>query len=298
MVWQSVRIALVAGVCTAALALVANAGECGAPCGSDCGAPACCAPAFRTVSCTEWRPETYQTTRTVYRTECHQEAYTAYRCEMATEVRTRTCTSYQMVPEVRTEVRNVCVCVPCVETRTVMQQHWTCKPVTCMVTKWEDHGHYECHEVPCRESLCSRLKKRMHHHDCCEECCAPPPMKTVRCWVPCKVAVQVPCTHMERTCEYVPTTCQVTTYKHEVRQESYQVTCCKCVPVTHTENYTVCVPHQVAYQAYRTVAVCVPHQEVVTCTRLVPCTVTKQVPVTECCHEETMCCGHKHRHHH
>jgi hypothetical protein len=302
MVWQSVRTVLAAGVCIAALAVVSRACDGGAGCDSGCGTPAaeCAAPAFRTVSCTEWRPETYQSTRTVNRTECRQEAYTAYRCEMTSEVRTRTVTSYQMVPEVRTEVRNVCVSVPCIETRTVMQAHWTCKPVTCMVTKWEDHGHYECREVPCRESLCHRMKKHMHH-DCCEECC-PPPTKTERCWVPCKVAVQVPVTHMQRTCEYVPVTCQVTTCKQEVRQESYQVTCNKCVPVARTENYTVCVPHQVAYTAYRTVSVCVPHQEVVTLTRLVPCTVQKQVPVAQCgcetsCCEATACCGHKHHRH-
>ena len=43
-----------------------------------------------------------------------------YKTECVPETRTRVCTVYKRVPEMRTEVRNVCVKVPCVEERTVM----------------------------------------------------------------------------------------------------------------------------------------------------------------------------------
>jgi hypothetical protein len=268
-------------VCTTATALAARA---------DCCAPAadCCAPAFRTVCCTEWHPEAYQATRVSYRTECREVASTTYRCEYTPEVRTRTVTTCSMVPEVHTEMRSYCVSVPCVEQRTVMQPCWTCQPSVHMTCKCEDHGHYECREVCCKPSLCERLHKCCHRHDCCDDCC-PPPTKTVQVWVPCKVMVQVPVTTYKRVCEYRPVTCTVTTCRHEMRQEAVQVTCCKMVPVCHTENYTVMVPHQVAVPCTRTVSVCVPYTEAVTLTRMVPCTVQKQVPVLACCHSAPCC---------
>jgi hypothetical protein len=301
MVWKSVRVALIVGVCTAAATLAARAGDCGAP-AAGCGAPAaeCCAPQFRTVCCTEWVPEPYQCTRTCYHTEYRQQTSTTWRCEYTPEQRTRTYTVCKMVPEVRTEWRTVCVSVPCVEQRTVMKAHWTCKPVVHMVTKWEDHGHYECHMVPCKPSCRDRLKKCFHHNDCCEDCCQP--MKEVRCWVPCKVCVQCPVTTYQRCCEYVPVTCNVTTCRTELRKEACQVTCCHPVTECRTETCTVMVPHQVAVPCTRTVAVCVPSQETVTLTRLVPHTVQKQVPVTPCGNEAPCCeaqtCGHHKRHCH
>jgi hypothetical protein len=166
------------------------------------------------------------------------------------------------------------------ETRTVMQACWTCKPCVHMVCKCEDHGHYECREVCCRPSLCERIR-HCCRHDCCDDCC--PHTKTVRVWVPCKVMVQCPVTTYQRVCEYRPVTVQVCTYKHEMHQVAYQVTCCKMVPQVRTETYTVCVPHQVAVPCTRSVAVCVPHTEMVTMTRMVPVSVQKQVPVASCC---------------
>jgi hypothetical protein len=180
---------------------------CGSGCASECAAPA---PAFRTVCVTEWRPEQYQSTRTAYRTEYTQETYTAYRCEYSCETRTRTVTVNRMVPEVQQVTRTVCVNVPTVEERTVMKTHVSYRPVTTMVSKCEDHGHWECREVECGPSLHDRLKKCLHHkNDCCEEC-EKPRTKTVREWVPCKVMVQVPVTRCERVCEQVPVTCRVT----------------------------------------------------------------------------------------
>ncbi len=288
MIWQQMRVALLAGGIVAATALTARA--------DDCCAPAPCAPQYRTVCVHEWVPENYTTTRTVYTRECKQENYTAYRCECVPETRTRTCTTYKMVPEVQTVVHKVCVCVPCVEERTVMQTHVTCKPVTHMVRRCVDRGHYECCEVPCGPTFRERFHRLFHKHrhgccedsccDSCEPCCVR--TKTVRRWVSCPTWEECPVTCYERVCESRPVVCKVTTYKHEMREEKCQVTCCKCVPETHTENYTCMVRRMVPCQATRTVVCCVPHQETVTCCRMVCRTVQKQVPCQPCC--STSCC--------
>src|SRR6266545_2840653 len=154
---------VVVPVAPAAPAAEGCAGDGGSGCAADCG------PQYRTVCVTEWKPEQYQTTRTAYRTETREEAYTAYRCEYTCETRTRTCTVNRMVPEVQNVVRTVCVPVPVCEERTVMQARVSYRPVTKMCRKCEDHGHWECHEVPCGPSLCDRLKKCLHHkNDCCD----------------------------------------------------------------------------------------------------------------------------------
>ena len=58
MIWQQVRKALLASVVVAAGTASAR--------GDDCCAP--CAPATRTVTCIDYVPEQYQTTRTTYKT--------------------------------------------------------------------------------------------------------------------------------------------------------------------------------------------------------------------------------------
>jgi hypothetical protein len=277
---------------TGGVMMPAGGGDgCGAGCSSG-GCGGCGAPAYRTVCVTEYRPECYTTTRTAYRNECHTETYTAYRTECTAECRTRTVTVNRMVPETHTEYRTQCVSVPCVENRTCMEAHWTCTPCTHMVTKWEDHGHYECHEEVCGPTMMDRMRKCFRKNDCCDEC-EPVRTRTVRCWVPCKVCVEVPVTTYERHCEMVPVTHQVTVCHTEQRQVAVQVCSYRCVPECHNETYTVMVPHQVAYQACRTVSTCVPYQETVTCTRMVPYTVEKQVPVEcgGCCSAQTSCCG-------
>jgi hypothetical protein len=249
---------------------------------------------------TECVPETYQATRTAYRTECRQETFTAYRTECAPETRTRVCTFYKQVPEVQTLTRNYWVCVPTVEERVVMERVVTYKPVTHMVCKCVDRGHWECCEVPCKECCLKRMfKKLCHKKDCCDEC---PPTKIVKVWVPCPVYEYCPVTTCQKVCEYRPVTCKVTVLKRELRQEQCQVTCWKCVPEQRTETYQVLVPRLVPYQATRSVAVCVPYQETVTLTRTVSRVVAKQVPVEACaptccppkCHHRCagLCCRH------
>ena len=119
--------------------------------------------------------------------------------------------------------------------------------------------------------------------DACDSCCEScPPTKTKQVWVPCKVWIEVPCTKIERVCEYRPVEKCVTVCKKETRCENYQVTVYKCVPRCHTETYTVCVEKRVPYEATREVCHCVPHQEQVTCCRMVKRIVQKQVPCEPC----------------
>jgi hypothetical protein len=287
MVWQRLRLGLLTGAILATAGITVRAGDGCAPAPGE--APS--APATRKVCVKEWVPESYQTTRTVCKIEQRQETYTAYRTETVPETRTRTCTVNRLVQETVTKTRNVCVCVPVVEERTVMQTHVSYKPVTKMVSKWEDHGHYECREVECGPSLHDRLKKCFHHRngccDSCEPCCVR--TKTVKVWVPCKVCVQVPVTCCQRVCEQRPVVCKVTTYKTETRTESYPCTITKCIPETKTETYTVNVCRQVPYQATRTICVSVPHTETVTCTRMVCRTVEKEVPCETACAAPCCC---------
>ncbi len=276
---------VLAGCALAVLALGARAGD--APCGPPC------APAVRTVCVTEWVPQQYVTTRVSYRAECVQEKYTAYRTECVPETRTVTNTVYQMVPEVREEVRTVCVPVTTVETRTCMKPVVTCKPVTTVCRKCVDMGHYECREVPCRESCLTKLRRHFHHDDCCEPC--PPPTKTVKVWVPCKVWVEQPVTTMVRTCEWVAVPVQVNVCRLVPRQETVKVCSYRCVAQQQTSTCTVMVSRCVPYEATRTLVRCVPVEEKVTLCRMVPHVVEKQVPVETCCY--TPCCESGHRHH-
>src|SRR5438874_2047227 len=140
-------------VLACAIALTANlarGGDCCSP-APDCCAAGCAAPVTRTICVTEWVPEQYQATRTVCRTEQRQETYTGYRTECVPETCSRTVCVMKQVPEVQTVCRTICETVPTVETRTIMQTKVTCVPVTCMVKKCVDQGHYECREVPCEE---------------------------------------------------------------------------------------------------------------------------------------------------
>jgi hypothetical protein len=249
---------------------------------------------MRTVTCTEWVPEHYNTTRTCYRYECRQEAYTCYRCEYSQETRTRTCTTFERVPECQTRTRTVCTMVPAVEERTCMRPHYSYVTETKMVCKTVRHGHWECREVYCfSRDLQHRLGRLCHRHDCCDCCqpCCERPTRTKRVWVTCCETVQCPVTCCRKVCTMVPEKTCVHVCRPTYHTETYQVTCYRCVPHQHVETYTVCVPHMVPVPATRTVRVCVPYQETVTCCRMVPHTVTRQVPCAvaqACC--ANVCC--------
>jgi len=288
MIWHRARIALLANVILAAAAVSARAED-------GCCAPAptpACAPAMQTICVTEWVKENYTTTRTVYRTECVPETFTAYKTVCVPQTTTHVVTVNRMVPEVQHVVRTVCVPTPCVETRTVMKTVVTCKPVTTVTRKCVDMGHWECKEVPCRQSCLTKMHNK--HSGCCE--CCPPPTKTVRVWCPNKVWVETPCTKMVRCTECVPCPVQVTVCKMVPKQVTSQVCCYKCVPQQITQTCTVMVSKCVPYQCTRMVARCVPCQENVVCCRMVPRTVVKQVPCADTCGDTcgapccTTCC--------
>jgi hypothetical protein len=298
------RAAALAGVVLATLGLPAKArsdGDCCSPCPPPC-APA--APAMRTITVTEWVPETYKTTVTAYKTECITEnytayrtetvpeKYTAYRTECVSETRTRQYTISRMVPVTSKVMVTVYKCVPTVEKRVVNRTVVSYQPVTTTVRKCVDQGHYECREVPVH-TLHSRLRRCFHRgDDCCEPCV---PTRTVKVWVPNKVWIEVPVTINQRVCSTVSETIDVTVNRMVPTQEERTVTTCQCVPEVKTETYCVLVPKQVAfeatrmvcrtvpYQATRQVAKCVPYQTEVTATRMVCRTVERQVPAAECC---------------
>lgn len=245
-------------------------------------ADGCCSPCPTTtckVTCVEYVPEQYTTTRTCYRTECRQEAYTAYRCEMTQEQ--RVCTKNVMKPVCETVMVNKTVCetIPVTEQRTGMRTCWKTVPVTVTKKVMVDRGHYECCEVRARRTLCDRIKHE--NTDCC------PRYETKKVWVPCCVCEDRVVTSCQRVCEQVPYTYCVTTCK--VVQKTVTVPCtqtryeCSQVQVP----YTVCVPHVVPVQCTRTVRVCVPYTETVTCCRMVPKCVEKEVPAAPCCAAST-----------
>ena len=295
MSWLRVHAAVLSGVVLASSAAFVRADcGCAAPASAPCAAPAA-APATRTVTVQEWVPEKYQTTRTVYKTECAQENYTAYRTECVAQQQTQQVTVYKSVCETHNEVRTVCRCVPSYEERTVMKQVVTCVPATTYTHRCVDKGHWECRQVECGPTFMERMHKKFHHKDCCE-CqseCECPHYRTERVWVSCKVEECVPCTHMVRHVQCVPCTEKVCCFKHVAEQVTVPVTSFKCVPQVVTQTCTVMVPHQVAYQACRTVSHCVPCQETVTCCRMVCHTVEKQVaceaPCATTCGCENSC---------
>src|SRR5260221_13808968 len=88
------KLLVAVGVLVASQASV-RAGECVL-----CG-PAPCAPApmvTKKVMVTEYKPQPYETTRTVYKTEYKEEKFTAYKCENVTEEKIRKVTVNKIVP--------------------------------------------------------------------------------------------------------------------------------------------------------------------------------------------------------
>jgi hypothetical protein len=298
MIWQRVRIALLASMVAMAAALPVAPGKAFAESVAPDSGPAAPAPvvssgpAMRTIRVTECVPENYTTTRTVYRQQRCEEKYTAYRIEHVPETRCRKVTVYDRVPCEETRTRTVCVSVPCVEERCCTEKHWVCKEVTTYKRRCVDNGHWECKCVECNKHKCRKSCDSCNPCGC-DTC---PQYKTVRVWVPCKQVIEEPCTRTVKCPEYRQVKKQVTVCRKETRCEQYKVTVCKCVPREKEETYTVCVEKRIPFEATRCVCKCVPVQEQVTCCRMVKRCVEKQVPVCEpsCCPEPS-CGGHKWR---
>lgn len=291
MLWQSVRFALLAGVCLAGTAVSVRADDAESAKDGKEAKAACPMVKIQVWECVE---EKVPCKRITCKIEQRCEEYTAYRCECVQEQRCRTVTTYRTVCETKDVTRCYYVSVPCVEERCVMKAHWVCKPVTRTVRKCVDMGHYECREVPCGPTLCERLKK-LCGNDCCEPC---PRTKIEKVWVKCPTWVETQVTKNERVCEYRPEVCRVNTCKKELRTEVVKVNYTRCIPECKTEHYMANVQKLVPYKATRTVCVSVPHEECVTVSRMVPRLVTKEVPADSisdcgpCCNPcpKTRCC--------
>jgi len=291
MLWQRIRIALLTGALVAMTGLSAFGDEENKEKKAEpIGPPAGAAPAAKTciVWVNEMVQEQYPCTRTVYDKVCKTEEYTAYKTVCVPEVRTHLVTTYKKVCETVNETRTVCEKINVCEERTVMKSYTVCKPVTHVTRKCEDHGHYECKEVPCGPSLGERLHKCFgHKKDCCDpcatECCEPVKTKTVKCWVPCPVWVEKTCTKMEKFTECRPEVVKVNVCKTVSKQIVVPVTRVKCIPETHEEKCTVNVTRCEPYKATRQVVQCVPRTETYTATRCVCKKVAKEVPVVETC---------------
>jgi hypothetical protein len=277
----------------AGAALLAGAGVAQA-CAGPCAAPAaeCAAPAYRTITVNEWVPETYETTRTVYRTQLVTQKYTAYRTECVPQTRTVSRTVTKLVPVVEERTRTAYKCVSAVENRTVTKRVVVCTPVTTVVRKCVDKGHYECVQVCKGPSLCDRIKKK------CDPCYEPcPRYATKKVWVSCPVWIETPCTKIVRSVQCVTEVVPVTVNRLVPVQETFKVCSHKCVSEVVNDTVTVYVKTCVPYEATRCVATCVPVVEKVTACRMVCRTVCKQVPVCEPC--AVPCCktrGHGRRH--
>ncbi|MSR31066.1 MAG: hypothetical protein EXR99_06110 [Gemmataceae bacterium] len=269
MFWKRAHIALLASFFMATTASVVRAED----------TPA---PATRTITYKVLVPEYSESTRTVYKRECVEEKYTAHKCEWVKEERTRTCNVKKWVNEIKEETRTVCEWVRSCEEKTIMKKVTTCKPVTCIVKKCVDKGHWECKEVPCGPSILDRVKGILNRNDCCEPKCEQK-TRTVRCWVANKVMEECKVTRMERVTECVPCKVKVNVCKKVAKEVKVKVCHKKCVTETKTEKYFVCVPKKVAYEATRKVMKCVPHQEKVKCCKMVEKCVEKQVKVCDPC---------------
>jgi hypothetical protein len=277
MIWQRVRVALLASMVTMASALPlagkARADHCnsGCPHAPAAGPVAPVAP-VKTVKVMECVPETYTTTRTVYKQVEVEEKYTAYKCVTVPETQVRKVCTYEKVPCEEVKTRTICHKVPYCADKVCYEKHWVCKQVTCYKKKCVDNGHWECRQV---EKKCHHRKKGCG--DCCDPC---PKYKTKKVWVPCKTYVEEPYCKTVRVCEMRPVVKKVTCYKTETRVEHYKVCTYKCVPREREETVTVCVTKKIPYEACRKVCKCVPVQEQVTCTRMVQKCVEK--PISDC----------------
>lgn len=287
MVCQPLRLALLIGAITAVAVSPVRAHHnsapcCNTPCASGCGSTA---PAYRTITCTEYVPETYTVKRTCYRVECRTETYQTCRTECVPVCKERVCCVVERVPCMETVTRKVCKYVTTYQDRTVMKPCYSYVQETCMRKELVCRGHWECREVPC---LFGGGGHR--HNSCCDpcaSCCVPTRMKKV--WVNCPEYRECPVTVCKKVCTMVPTTCRVACCTPVWSDVTCQVCTYKCVTRQVTQKYTCYETRSVPCTATRTVRCCVPYEVDVCCTRCVARQVTRQVPCAPAC--ETSCCN-------
>jgi hypothetical protein len=301
MVCQSLRLALLIGAITAVAVSPVRANfrapNCCDPCGSASSGCGPTAPTYRTVTCTEWVRENVTTTRKAYRTECKTETFDTFKTECVPVCKERVVTVNKKVPVWKEEVRKVCHKETVWETRTVNKTthkyvqetvmkktlvrlgHWECKEVTPFFTGFgggsglfSGHGHSACGDAcgaPCATS-------------CSDACSSPCRTRTKKVWVHCPEYKECPTTVCKKVCvtECVP--CKVAVCKSVWHDEKVKVCTYTCVAEQRVEKYTAYETRKIACKSTRTVRVCVPYEETVTVCKMVPKTVTRQVPVAPC----------------
>src|ERR1019366_9050084 len=238
MVCQPLRLALLIGAITAVAVSPVRANN-----GPECCGSGTTAPAYRTVTCTEWVRENVVTKRTAYKVECRTEQYDTCRIECVPECREHVVCVKKRVPVMTEQCRKVCHKVTVWEERMVNKtsykyvQETHCKKVVVR------HGHWECKEVPALFSGFGGLFSG-HGHSCgsscgscdtgcstgCNDACSTPcKTRTVKHWVHCPEYKECPVTVCKKVCvtECVP--CKVAVCKNEWREEKVKVCTYQCV---------------------------------------------------------------------
>jgi len=290
MVCQPLRLALLIGAITAVAVSPVRASFwaprcCESPCSSSpCGTTA---PAFRTVTCTEWVKENVTTVRKAYKYECRTEACETWRTECVPVCTKKVITVTKRIPVCKEEIRNVCHKETVYETRTVNKTCYKNVSETCMKKHLVRLGHWECKEVTPLFGGGGGLFSGHGHCGCdsgCSDACnSCRPTRTRKVWVNCPEYKECPVTVCKKVAVCEPVTCQVAVCKNVMRQEKVMVRSFQCVQEQQTVNCTTYETRKVKCVTNRTVRVCVPYDQTVTCCKWVQKTVCRQVPVTTCC---------------
>ena len=304
MVCQPLRLALLIGAITAVAVSPIRANHCAPKCCDPCGSSGCgtTAPAFRTVTCTEWVKETYTEKRTCYKVECRTETYDTFRCECVPVCQEKVVCVMKKVPVWKEETRKVCHKVTCWEDRVVNKTCYKTVQETCMKKHLVSLGHWECREKQSHSffgghghgSCCDSGCGNSCGNSCGTTCCTP--VRTHKVWVCCPEYKECPVTVCKKVAYCEQVTCKVAVCKNEWREEKCKVCTYQCVEEKCTVKCTVYEQRKVACKATKTCRVCVPYETTVTCCKMVPKCVTRQVPCDNACGNScgSNCCGNGH----
>lgn len=296
MVCQPLRLALLIGAITAVAVSPVRANfrapRCCDPCGPSAGATA---PAYRTVTCTEWVRENVPVKRTVYRMECKTETYDTFRCERVCV--TKDVVAKKHVPVWTEETRKVCHKETVWEERTVNKTCHKYVNETVMKKQLVRLGHWECREVtPLFGGGNGLFSGHGHCNKGCGDACGASnacndscrPARTRKVWVHCPEYKCCPTTVCKKVCVTEAVKCKVAVCRNVWKEEKCKV--CKMTCVEEKVKCQVWETRKVPCKATRTCRVCVPHEETVNCCKWVKKTVTRQVPCALACTTSNACC--------
>jgi hypothetical protein len=193
------------------------------------------------------------------------------------------------VPVWTEECRKVCKKVTVWEERDVKKTTHKYVQETCMKKQLVRLGHWECKTVTPLFGGGSGLFSG-HGHSCCSSGCSTgcsdacaPACKTRKVWVHCPEYRECPVTVCKKVCVTECVKCKVAVCKNVWTEEKCKVCKFQCVTEKCVKKVTTYEHRKVKCQVCHTVRVCVPHEETVTCCKLVPKTVTRQVPCAPAC---------------